>query len=121
MAETIKKVKELKKKVSKLEETSKDVRFPNGLDKLNLEKCNNEGLVKATLSCEDSPVLMSSISKALTSLKTQVVKAEMVSVGGRTRSVLWVQGIGNDGLGMLKSTLKVAMHKPSFKMRHFTR
>nr|KYP66327.1 Transcription factor bHLH131 family [Cajanus cajan] len=125
LAETIKQVKELKKKVTKLEEDnsanpSKDVKFPSGADKLNLGKCNNEGLVKATLSCEDSPRLMSSISRALGSVKTRVVKAEIVSVGGRTRSVLWVQGIGNDGLGMLKSTLKVAMHKPAFKMRRFT-
>ncbi|RDY07293.1 Transcription factor bHLH131, partial [Mucuna pruriens] len=121
LAETIKQVKELKKKVSKLEQdssgnSSKDVKFPSGADKLNLEKCNNEeDLVKATLCCEDSPALMSSISRALGSVKTKVVRAEIVSVGGRTRSVLWVQGLGNDGMGMLKSTLKVAMHKPAFK------
>ncbi|TKY69939.1 dimerization protein [Spatholobus suberectus] len=125
LAETIKQVKELKKKVSKLQEDSsgnplKNVKFPGGADKLNLEKCNNEGLVKATLSCEDSLGLMSSILRALGSVKTKVVKAEIVSVGGRTRSVLWVQGLGNDGLGMLKSTLKIAMHKPAFKMRRFT-
>ncbi|KAK7407203.1 hypothetical protein VNO78_08917 [Psophocarpus tetragonolobus] len=127
LAETIKQVKELKKKVSKLEEhnsgnPSKDVvRFPSGADKLNLERCKNEeGLVKATLSCEDSPGLMSSISRALGSVKTKVVKAEIVSVGGRCRSVLWVQGLGNDGMGKLKSTLKVVMHRPAFKMRRFT-
>jgi UTP:GlnB (protein PII) uridylyltransferase len=118
-------VKELKKKASKLEEdnhgTSKEVKFPSGVDKLNLEKCNDvDGLVKATLSCEDRPGLMSSIARALGSVKAKVVKAEMVIVGGRNRSVLWVQGIENEGLGMLKSTLKVVMHKPSFKMRRFT-
>lgn len=123
--ETIKQVKELKKKASKLEEdshaTSKEIQFPGGADKLNLEKCNDEeGLVKATLSCEDRPGLMSSISRALLSMKAKVVKVEMVTVGGRTRSVLWVQGVENEGLGMLKSTLKVVMHKPSFKMRRYT-
>ncbi|KAK2428132.1 hypothetical protein P8452_42258 [Trifolium repens] len=125
LVETIKQVKELKKKASKLEEdnhgTSKEVKFPSGVDKLNLEKCNDvEGLVKATLSCEDRPGLMSSIARALGSMKAKVVKAEMVIVGGRNRSVLWVQGIENEGLGMLKSTLKVVMHKPNFKMRRFT-
>lgn len=123
--ETIKQVKELKKKASKLEEdshgTSKEIKFPSGADKLNLEKCNDEeGLVKATLSCEDRPGLMSSISRALLSMKAKVVQVEMVTVGGRTRSVLWVQGVENEGLGMLKSTLKVVMHKPSFKMRRYT-
>ena len=118
-------MKELKKKASKLEDdshgTSKEFKFPSGADKLNLEKCNDEeGLVKATLSCEDRPGLMSSISRALLSMKAKVVKVEMVTVGGRTRSVLWVQGVENEGLGMLKSTLKVVMHKPSFKMRRYT-
>ncbi|KAK7307257.1 hypothetical protein VNO77_40156 [Canavalia gladiata] len=125
LVETIKQVKELKKKVSKLEEescgNSKDVKFPSGADRLNLEKCNDEyGLVKATFSCEDRPGLMSAIGRALGSVKAKAVKAEVVTVGGRTRSMLWVQGPGNEGLGMLKSTLKVAMHKPSFKMRLFT-
>ncbi|XP_027362838.1 transcription factor bHLH131 [Abrus precatorius] len=125
LAETIKQVKELKKKVSKLEEDShgnpKEVKFPSGADRLNLEKCyDSQGLVKATLSCEDRPGLMSAITRALGSVKAKVVKVEMVTVGGRTRSVLWVQGHGNEGLGMLKSTLKVAMHKPAFKMRRFT-
>ncbi|RHN54944.1 putative transcription factor bHLH family [Medicago truncatula] len=123
LVETIKQVKDLKKKASKLEDshgTSKEIKFPSGADKLNLEKCNDdEGLVKATLSCEDRPGLMSSISRALLSMKAKVVKVEMVTVGGRTRSVLWVQGVENESLGMLKSTLKVVMHKPSFKMRQY--
>ncbi|XP_047152502.1 transcription factor bHLH131-like [Vigna umbellata] len=127
LAETIKQVKELKKKVSKVEQescgsSSKDVvKFPSGADRLRLEKCNNEeDLVKATLSCEDSMGLMSAISRAMGSVKTKVVKAEIVSVGGRNRSVLWVQGLGNDRMGMLKSSLKIAMHKPAFKMRRST-
>lgn len=122
--ETIKQVKELKKKASNLEEqnrgTLKEVKFPSGGDRLNLEKCNDEeGLVKATLSCEDRPGLMSSIARAIGSMKAKVVKTEMVTVGGRTKTVLWVQGIENESMGMLKSTLKVVMHKPSFKMRRF--
>ncbi|KAJ1399538.1 Myc-type, basic helix-loop-helix [Sesbania bispinosa] len=125
LAETIKQVKELKKIVSKVEEnnigSSKEVKFPSGADKLSLEKCNDdEGLVKAMLSCEDRPGLMSAIAGALGSVKAKAVKAEMVMVGGRTRSVLWVKGHGNEGLGMLKSTLRVAMmHKPAYKMRRF--
>ncbi|KAL5078983.1 hypothetical protein RYX36_007404 [Vicia faba] len=124
LVEAIKQVYELKKKASKLEEshgTSKEVKFPSGIDRLNLEKCNDEeGLVKATLSCEDRPGLMSSIARALGSMKAKVEKVEMVTVGGRTRSVLWVQGVENESLGMLKSTLKIVMHNPSFKTKRFT-
>ena len=78
-----------KKKVSKLEQDSstnpsKDVvKFPSGAEKLRLERCNiEEGLVKATLSCEDRPELMQLISKAVGSANTKLVKAEIVSVGG---------------------------------------
>ncbi|XP_057448552.1 transcription factor bHLH131 [Lotus japonicus] len=123
LSETIKQVKELRKKVSKLEvDGPKEVKFPSGADRLNLEKCNEDKgmIVKATLSCEDRPELMSAIARALRSMKANVIKAEMLTVGGRTRTVLWVQGIGTEGLGKLKSTLKVVMHKPSFKMRRFT-
>ena len=112
--------------MSKLEQDSstnpsKDVvKFPSGAEKLRLERCNiEEGLGKATLSCEDRPELMQLISKAVGSANTKLVKAEIVSVGGRTRSVLWVQGLGNDGTGTLKSKLRVAMQKPP-KMQRFT-
>ncbi|KAF7809354.1 transcription factor bHLH131 [Senna tora] len=129
LAETIRQLKELKVNVSELEAvsggTSGEITvFPSGADKLNVEHCNDEqGLVKATLSCEDRPGLMSAITRALRSVKAKVVKAEMVTVGGRTRNVLWVQGLGNgnEGMGVLKRTLKVVMHRPNFKMQHLTR
>ncbi|KAI9111362.1 hypothetical protein K1719_017052 [Acacia pycnantha] len=124
LAETIRKVKELKKNISQLEADSacssgEITVFPSAVDKLNLEHCKDkEGVVKATLSCEDRPELMLDITKALRSVKAEIVKAEMVNVGRRTRNVLWVQGLenGNEGMVVLKRILKVAMHKPTFKM-----
>ncbi|XP_028754550.1 transcription factor bHLH131 [Neltuma alba] len=128
LAETIRQVKELKKNISELEAASTSSSgeitvFPSAVDKLNLEHCKDEeGLVKATLSCEDRPGIMSAITRALRSVKVKVVKAEMVNVGGRTRNVLWVQGLekGNEGMVVLKRTLKAVMRKPSFKMHRLT-
>ncbi|XP_054809784.1 transcription factor bHLH131 isoform X2 [Prosopis cineraria] len=129
LAETIRQVKELKKNVSELEAISANSSgeitvFPSEVDKLKLEHCKDEeGLMKATLSCEDRPGLMSAMTRALKSLRAKVVKAEMVNVGGRIREVLWVQGLenGNEGMGVLKRTLKVVMHKPTLKMHRLTR
>ena len=114
-----------KKNMSELEAASASsscwtTNFPHAVDKLNVERCKNEeGLIKATLSCEDRPELMSEITRALKSVKGELVKAEMVNVGERTRTVLWIQGLesGNEGIIVLKRILKVVMHKPTFK-RH---
>ncbi|KAJ7953528.1 transcription factor bHLH [Quillaja saponaria] len=119
LEETIRQVMALKKNVSELEAVSRgstdEIVFPGESDKLNLEHCiDDQGLMKATLSCEDRPGLMSALARALRSVKGKVVRAEMVTVGGRTKSVLWVQGLGcgNEGMGMLKRALKVVIHRP---------
>ncbi|KAI4328138.1 hypothetical protein L6164_020520 [Bauhinia variegata] len=132
LGEAIRQVMELKKNVSELEAarggSTEGIVFPSGADKLNLEPCNDEqSLVKATLSCEDRPGLMSAIESALREVNARVVKAEMITVGGRTRSVLWVQGLacGNEGMEMLKRTLKFVIQRPTspgfHRLPRFTR
>ena len=46
-------------------------------------------------------------------MKGRVVKFEMVTLGGRTKSVLWVQGLsgGNEGIEMLRRALKVVIER----------
>jgi hypothetical protein len=117
LAETVRQVRELRKAVSGLEAvcSGKDCVFPGEMDKLSLENCDDEqGLVKATFSCEDRPGLMSTVAKALRTVKGRVVKSEMVTVGGRTKSVLWVRGLGggNEGIVMLRRALKVVIERP---------
>ncbi|XP_061362009.1 transcription factor bHLH131-like [Gastrolobium bilobum] len=122
LGESIKQVEELLNNVATIEENSDDLEeenvFPNVNDDLAVEKCNDEqGLVKATLSCEDRPGLMLAISRAVAEVKAKVVKAEMVMMGERFKSVLWIQYPANENVTMLKRVLKVVMQKPSFKMR----
>lgn len=60
-------------------------------------------------SCEDRPGLMSAMERALRSVQGRLVRSEMVTVGGRTKSVLWVQGLsgGNaEGIVKLRRALK---------------
>ncbi|KAJ7943720.1 Transcription factor-like protein [Quillaja saponaria] len=88
---------ELEKNVSELEAVSRgraeEIVFPCVAGKLNLEH---------------------SFTRALRSEKAKVVKAEMVTPGGRYKSVLWVQGLccGNEGITMLKRALKVVIQTP---------
>ena len=123
LAETVRQVRELRKTVSDLEGvcggSSKDCVFPGGADKLSLENGDGDddkGLVKVTFSCEDRPGLISAVARTLRSMKGRVVKFEMVTLGGRTKSVLWVQGLsgGNEGIGMLRRALKVVIDRPNF-------
>jgi hypothetical protein len=47
-------------------------------------------------------------------VKGKVVRAEMVTMGGRTKCVLWVQGInGNEELEMLRRVLNALTEKPN--------
>jgi hypothetical protein len=120
LSETVRQVRELRKTVSALEGVccgngAKDCVFPGETDKLSLESCDDEqGLVKVTFSCEDRPGLMSTVAKAVRTVKGRVVKSEMVTVGGRTKCVSWVRGLGgrNEGIVMLRRALKVAIERP---------
>ncbi|KAA8546733.1 hypothetical protein F0562_003162 [Nyssa sinensis] len=91
--------------------------FPSEADELKLCYCDGDslGTIKATLCCEDMPELISDMIMGLTSVEGKVVRAEMSTVGGRTKSVLWVQvsaaSGGDEGLATLQKALKVVMDK----------
>ncbi|CAN6711312.1 unnamed protein product [Malus baccata var. baccata] len=90
--------------------------LPGGVDKLSIEQCEGEkeGLVKATFSCEDRPGLKSDMTRALSCVKGRVVRAEMVTVGGRSKNAVWLQrlGGGNEGVVALKRALKMVADRP---------
>lgn len=124
LAETVRQVRDLKKVVGEIGAAcrgsgsgSDECVIPSVVNKLSLEKCvgEQEGLVKATFSCEDRPGLISDMTRELRSVKGRVVRVEMVTVGGRTKSVLWVKGLGagSEGMVWLKKALnKVVTDRP---------
>lgn len=123
LAETVRQVRELKRAVAEVEAAcrhgdSDECVLPGGVDKLSLEQCDGEqeGLVKATLSCGDRPGLISDMTRALSSVKGRLVRAEMVIVGGRSKNVLWIQGLGDgkEGMVALRRALKVVIDRPIF-------
>ncbi|CAK7339627.1 unnamed protein product [Dovyalis caffra] len=118
LEETIRCVKELTNTVSELKSRYGGGRlecvFPGGADKLRIDSCEGRGqeVVKVAFSCDDKRKLMSDVARAVRSVKGKVVRAEMVTMGGRTECVLWVQGInGNDELKMLRRVLNAATEK----------
>ncbi|KAK6125870.1 hypothetical protein DH2020_040387 [Rehmannia glutinosa] len=133
LGEAVRRVRELKKTTAELGATSNDddestngnsntttttmkLMFPSETDELKLSPCeNNSGLIKASLSCEDRPEIIVDLIQALKSAEAKVVRAEMSTVGGRTKSVVWVKMVGSEsdvaGLGTLRRALRMVMDK----------
>ncbi|KAA8546736.1 hypothetical protein F0562_003165 [Nyssa sinensis] len=129
LAEVVQRVRELKEKTAELaandSETcsysganvANECGFPSEADELKLCYCDGDssGTIKATLCCEDMPELIPDMIMGLRSVEGKVVRAEMSTVGGRTKSVLWVQvsaaSGGDEGLATLRKALKVVMDK----------
>ncbi|KAL2521814.1 transcription factor bHLH [Forsythia ovata] len=127
LAEAVRRVREIKKTTAELtameEEDTDDISntklkciFPSETDELKVSHCDdNSGLIKASICCEDRPEIMLELIQALKLVQGKVMKAEMATVGGRTKSILWVQILGTvgneDSLGTLRRALKVVMDK----------
>ncbi|XP_031106661.1 putative transcription factor bHLH107 [Ipomoea triloba] len=133
LTEAVKELKELREKVAeKLEEHQSGGETPLFLpgenDEVAVVPCDGEEegawAVKATICCEDRPGLNRDLTEAVQSVKGRVVRAEMATVGGRTKVdvvVRWCkeQGGGGGGekdLGSLRRALKAVVENRSLGM-----
>ncbi|XVE95194.1 hypothetical protein REPUB_Repub02eG0075400 [Reevesia pubescens] len=82
--------------------------FPGECDEATLSFCDEERkLLKATLCCEDRPGLNRDLSRVIRSVQAKVVRAEMTTVGGRTKNVVLMQWSGDEeDIVPLKRALK---------------
>lgn len=104
--------------------------FPSESDELNISYCNSSNnnntdnnpdgslIIKASMCCEDRPEIMMELRRALSTVQGKVVRAEMSTVGGRIKCILWLQMLENgckEGLLVqLRRALKVVMDKANF-------
>ncbi|CAH2058834.1 unnamed protein product [Thlaspi arvense] len=101
LGETVRYLNELKKVVKDIPNT------PALEDNLRLGHCNNRDLARVVFSCSDREGLMSEVAESMKAAKAKTVRAEIMTVGGRTKCVLFVQVVnGNEGLINLKKSLK---------------
>lgn len=123
LGETIRRVKELKKAAAEVEaachSSGRECGVPDGDDRLSVEQCEiGGGLLgtKAMLSCEDRAGLMAEVAMAVRSVKGKALRAETVSVGGRTKVLVWVKGLGanknEDLVVLMRRAFKVVMDRP---------
>lgn len=88
--------------------------FPSESDELTLSYCFDERearFVKATLCCEDRPGLNGDLMRAIRSVRARAVRAEMMTVGGRTKNVVIMEwaGCGEDDVRAFKRALKAVV------------
>nr|GMD18382.1 transcription factor bHLH30-like [Ipomoea batatas] len=102
LAEVIQHVKELKRQTSVIAETTP---VPTETDELTVDNVsgevgNNKLLIRATLCCDDRSDLLPDLIKTLKSLRLKALRAEITTLGGRMRNVLFITRDGEcDGDG----------------------
>ncbi|XP_039051771.1 transcription factor bHLH30-like [Hibiscus syriacus] len=91
LAEVIQHVKELKRQTSLIAETSP---VPTEIDELTVDTSEEDGkfVVKASLCCEDRSDLLPDLIKTLKALRLKTLKAEITTLGGRVKNVLFITG-----------------------------
>lgn len=91
LAEVIQHVKELKRQTSIIAESSP---VPTEIDELTVDTTDEDGkfVIKASLCCEDRSDLLPDLIKTLKSLRLRTMKAEITTLGGRVKNVLFITG-----------------------------
>ncbi|XP_038894831.1 transcription factor bHLH30-like [Benincasa hispida] len=93
LAEVIQHVKELKRQTTLIADVSL---LPTELDELSVDvdASDEDGkfVIKASFCCEDRSDLLPQIIKTLKSLHLRTLKAEITTLGGRVRNVLFITG-----------------------------
>ncbi|KAF8033124.1 hypothetical protein BT93_D1886 [Corymbia citriodora subsp. variegata] len=99
LAEVIQHVKELKRQTSLIAETSL---IPTETDELTVDASDEEVdgklVIKASLCCEDRSDLLPDLIKTLKALRLRTLKAEITTLGGRVRNVLFITGDHDEDL-----------------------
>ncbi|KAK2971525.1 hypothetical protein RJ640_017894 [Escallonia rubra] len=92
LAEVIQHVKELKRQTSLIAESSP---VPTETDELTVyNEADEDGrlVIKASLCCEDRSDLLPDLIKTLKALRLRTLKAEITTLGGRVKNVLFITG-----------------------------
>lgn len=85
-------VKELKRQTSIIAETNP---VPTEMDELTVDNASDEDgrfVIKASLCCEDRSDLLPELIKTLKALRLKTLKAEITTLGGRVKNVLFITG-----------------------------
>ncbi|XP_073300159.1 transcription factor bHLH30-like [Primulina huaijiensis] len=90
LADVVQQVKELKRQTSVIQGTSP---VPSETDEIKVDNASDEDgklVIKASICCEDRSDLLPDLIKTLKSLRLRTLTAEMTTLGGRVKNVLYI-------------------------------
>ncbi|KAD4983015.1 hypothetical protein R6Q59_002668 [Mikania micrantha] len=123
LAEVIQHVKELKRQTSQIAEQSP---IPTEINELTVDHAPDKDgklVIRASLCCEDRSDLLPDLMKTLKALKLRTLKAEITTLGGRVKNVLFItadedhltrnddQQMVNYSINTIQDALKQVMEK----------
>nr|XP_043607485.1 transcription factor bHLH30-like [Erigeron canadensis] len=120
LAEVIQHVKELKRQTSIIAEQTL---VPTETDELMIDNTSDEDgnlVIRASLCCEDRSDLLPDLIKTLKALRLRTLKAEITTLGGRVKNVLFITGeqdlnnnesTNNYSINMIHEAFKAVMEK----------
>lgn len=90
-------MKELKRQTSLIAETSP---VPTEADEITVDAADDEDngkfVIKASLCCEDRTDILPELIKTLKALRLRTLKADITTLGGRMKNVLFITGDDNN-------------------------
>lgn len=124
LAEVIQHVKELKRQTAIIAEQSL---VPTETDELTIDNASDEEgniVIRASLCCDDRSDLLPDLIKTLKALRLRTLKAEITTLGGRVKNVLFITGDHQDSnnnggnensinysINMIQEAFKAVMEK----------
>lgn len=138
LTETVRRLKELKTIITNITQSYDDgdsrssFFIPGENDEASANYCDdggNKATVQATICCDDRPDLNQDLLEAIQSVGGKVVKAEIATVGGRTKVEVVVEwpecNVGEEDVLLLRRALKAVVEnrvlgRTAFAGRVFT-
>lgn len=111
-------VKELKRQTSLIAESNP---VPTEIDELTVDNASTEDgrlVIKASVCCEDRSDLLPDLINTLKALRLRTLKAEITTLGGRVKNVLFITGDDEDSsidehysINSIQEALKAVVEK----------
>ncbi|KAL3644630.1 hypothetical protein CASFOL_009810 [Castilleja foliolosa] len=94
LAEVIQHLNDLKRQTTLIEETSP---VPTETDELTVDNYvssdeDGKWVIRASICCDDRPDLLPELIKTLKEMRLKTLKAEIITLGGRVKNVLFITG-----------------------------
>ncbi|KAI3699140.1 hypothetical protein L2E82_43205 [Cichorium intybus] len=115
LAEVIQHVKELKRQTSIIAEQSP---VPTETDELTIDNTSDEDgniVIRASLCCEDRSDLLPDLIKTLKALRLRTLKAEITTLGGRVKNVLFITADQDSNSNNETINYSISMIQEAFK------